>query len=116
MFLSKLLNIKRSRRIVNKGPKQRKVIIAGVDKKTERAVRQFMAKYTFQKPWSEYINGCGISKVKLNDPNALKNKKEDLCITVSLCRQLPFHLKLIFPKEFKGLRVYLKVVGKTRPY
>lgn len=83
-------------------------------KRVKKIVEQFAKEYMFQGPWSDYINGCGISKVGIKDADASENEKEDLCIVVSLCKQPPSNLTL--PTKYKGVKVYAEVTGEFKAY
>lgn len=73
---------------------------------------QFIQEYMNKKPWSKYINGVGISKVGLKDPNAPADRKDDLCISVYLLKDPPTSLKL--PSQYHGINVYYKVTGEIQ--
>lgn len=91
----------------------------GLSIKQLRPIKEeFEQKYLFSEPYSQYANGCGISKLKvrriikenfeLRDGESL----EDLCLSVMFEREPPKDLE--FPSEYKGVRVFYDVVGEIK--
>ncbi|MFH1769613.1 MAG: hypothetical protein ABH833_03010 [Parcubacteria group bacterium] len=73
---------------------------------------KFVVEYMSKEPWSEYINGVGLSKVGLLDPHAPDDQSNDYAIGVLLEKQVPSFISL--PLDYYGLNVYYDVVGKIR--
>jgi len=86
----------------------------------EQLKEAYVSKYMDQKPWSEYINGVGISKVglqlELQKGYTPRNDGtlDNLCLSVTLRREIPDDLRL--PEKFQEVSVYYKVVGEIVPY
>lgn len=81
--------------------------------------KKFEEKYFLKEPYSNYVNGCGISKLRIaqmiiGEELTLKKGEtlEDLCLSVTLEEQPPSDLEL--PKEYKGVRIFYEVVGKIK--
>jgi len=75
---------------------------------------EFQEEYLFKEPlFSLYVNTCGISKVGIRDKNALIYQQDDFCISVGLRSPLP--PDLLIPKEYRGVRVFVRVIDETRP-
>lgn len=73
---------------------------------------EFMKEHYSKKKYGKYVNGCGVSSVDICDKEAGRKEKDRPCIVVNLRSPLP--KKLAFPKEYKGARVFTKVVGPIR--
>lgn len=80
---------------------------------------EFQRKYFFSEPYSEYVNSCGISNLRvvqnikkksfdLRDEESL----DDLCLSIMFKKEPPKDLD--FPSEYKGLRVFYEVVGDIK--
>ena len=74
----------------------------------------YIKQYMDTAPYDQYINGCGISKLKVkqNLENITLKKGEsldDLCLSVLCGKQPPQNLNL--PSEYQGVRVFYEVVG-----
>jgi hypothetical protein len=73
--------------------------------------KDFMREY-FIPPYTDYINGCGISSLKMmkNHFGESEESREDmLCLFVTLKKDLPQEVN--FPSEYKGLKVFYETVG-----
>ena len=81
---------------------------------------EFQQTYFFSEPFNQYVNGFGISslrvkqdikkyKLKLGDGESL----DDLCLSVMFRTEPPKDLE--FPSEYKGVRVFYEVVGEIGP-
>ena len=81
--------------------------------KVKRIKKQFEKKYFFTKPYLEYVNACGISKVGIQDKTAPIDISGDYCISVRLRKPLPKNLSL--PTEYQGVKVFVQVTGEIRP-
>ena len=84
-----------------------------------RAIKsEFMRKYFFSGPSSNYMRGCSSSdlrtwqekgkEIDLRDGESL----DDLCLTVSLRQQPPANI--ILPAEYKKVRIFYYLDEKTR--
>ena len=78
---------------------------------------EFQQKYIFNEPYSEYVNGCGISNLKCMRDLRKRNvdliageSLEDLCLSVYLIKEPPKDLKL--PSEYMGVRVFYEGIGE----
>ncbi len=80
-----------------------------------RELKEAFRQEFWKEPWSAYIKGTGISRVRRQDPTATSNL-EDFCLAVTLKEALPNDLYL--PTEYsangKTIKVYSKVVGEIR--
>lgn len=74
--------------------------------------KQFEEEYFFAKPWKEFVNSCGISKVGTKDKFAPIDEQGDWCISVGLRKSLPPGLSL--PTEYQGVKVFAEVIGEIR--
>lgn len=77
--------------------------------------KEFVQEYFLNEPYNEYVNGCGISKLRMNQRNLVLRageSLEDFCLSVTLRKEPPEDLE--FPSEYKGVRVFYKVVGEIR--
>ena len=75
--------------------------------------KQFEQEYFLAQPYSEYVNMCGITKVGIKDKTAPVDTRDDLCIVVGLRKPLPKNLSL--PSEYRGVKVFVQVIGEIRP-
>ncbi len=75
--------------------------------------KEFQKEYWSTEPFEEYITACGISQVSVYDGNAPANELDDWCISVGLLDSLPQGISL--PTEYKGVRIFTKVIGEIRP-
>lgn len=81
--------------------------------------KEFEQKYLLKKPYSNYVNGCGISNLKIiqmfGEKFSLKKGEtlEDLCLSVTFKEQPPNELEL--PKEYKDIRVFYEIIGEIKP-
>lgn len=99
--------------------------------KIKNAAEEFAQEYMFKKPYSNYVNSCGITKRALvewkrrgTEKNSLEEviKKmrkagknpDEFCISVGLRKPLPKHLSL--PKVYKGFKVHVEVRGEMELY
>lgn len=78
----------------------------------KRVKQEFQKEVCFTEPYSEYVNGCGITTIRQHDENVPENEMDDLCISVTLRKALPENLAL--PSVYKGVKVYSIVVGEIR--
>lgn len=62
----------------------------------------------FKEPWKEYINLCAISTVGIQEKTI--TEKIELCITVGFRKPLLPDLSL--PSEYKGVKVFTRVIGE----
>ena len=96
------------------GPSARPPVYNPLYREAEELKEAFIQEF-WQDPLAQYINGTGISKVKMYDSTAVDNL-EDFCLSISLQKELPDDLRL--PSEYsannKTIRVYFQVVGETR--
>jgi len=78
---------------------------------------EFKQKYLFGKPYNAHVNSCSISNLRENQDNKKDSfdlrdgeSLDDLCLFVTLRMEPPNDLD--FPSEYKGVRVFYKVVGE----
>lgn len=83
----------------------------------EKVNEEFVNEFMFQEPYSEYINMVGISTVAIQSRPTCAPWNEDpqpeLCLSVGLRKELPEDISL--PDTYKGVKVFVKVVGEFRP-
>ena len=96
-----------------------------IEKVTE-IKEEFEQIYMFSEPWSEYVNMCGITDRVIAETDwrdgvpgrentrqallAAGENPDELCIRVGLRKPLPEELSL--PEIFKGIRVYVILIGE----
>ena len=81
-------------------------------KKAEKALKKLENKYGAELPFSNYIH-YGLATVKMIDPAAPEEKKNDFCIVVNLRKKLPKSFN--FPSEIDGVRIFTRVIGNIKP-
>ncbi|MBI4174870.1 MAG: hypothetical protein HY517_04450 [Candidatus Aenigmarchaeota archaeon] len=78
--------------------------------------RAFEAAYVFAEPYSNYANGCSLQTASfiesLHRGLSLGRLPDDPCLYVFFEKPLPKGFP--YPKEFDGILVITKVVGKIR--
>ena len=81
--------------------------------------KEFQQKYFFSDPYTQYVNGCGISNLRVRqeikkDQLELRDGEslDDLCLSVMFKTEPPKDLE--FPSEYRGVRVFYEVVGEIR--
>lgn len=77
--------------------------------KATKLAREFAKEHKIYDPPNR--SACSISEVGINDPNDKDNR--NLCIVVLLKKKLPKRISL--PSEYKGMKVFYKVIGVIRP-
>ncbi len=80
-----------------------------------QAFDAFMLEYVGELGSNKAIDGCGFSFVGNMDPNASEEEKGDYCITVLLYKDY-IEVAPDFPKEYKGVKVFTKIVSEPDPY
>ena len=75
--------------------------------------KAFEAEYIGKPGTNPNIMGWGISKVGIMDPTAQDEQKDDYCIIVLLRVAIP-EGQSPFPAEYKGVKVFTKVVGEIK--
>lgn len=79
--------------------------------KVQDIQNDYIKQYMSTAPYNQYINGCGISKLKSKPDITLKKGEslDDLCLSVLCGKQPPQNLNL--PLEYQGVKVFYDVVG-----
>ncbi|GEM_PF-3250953 len=80
------------------------------NEQAKRVAKFCVDEYLAKPPYSNYVNGCGISKVGRKEPNA--PDKDDFCVHVMLRKRLPGNFSI--PMEKDGVKIYTEVVGAFR--
>ena len=81
-----------------------------------RMIKKDFSEDIFHKdPYSKYMNTCGISKISIMvDEEDIDLKKDetldDFCISVGFEAEPP--KDMMFPSEYKGIRIFYKTVGR----
>ncbi len=82
------------------------------DEEVKQIKEEFQKKFVFCEPYSKWTNSCGISSVGIKDPTAPDAVKNEPCISVGLRK--PFPESIVFPKEYRGIRIFVTVYGEFR--
>lgn len=93
-------------------------------KKVMKIQRKFVKKYLFKEPYCNYLNGVGISTLRIildyrsKSFLSVKLKEEetldDLCFWASLKKDPPEDIE--FPEYYKGVRIYYEKSGEIEAY
>ncbi len=84
-----------------------------------KAKEEYVKDYFEKNPYKSYINGVGISNLKVRvgkEEIKLKGGEtlEDYCLNVFLIKALPEGLTL--PLEYKGVRVFYKIIAGMKKH
>ncbi len=82
------------------------------NKEVKQIKKEFQKKFVFCEPYSEWTNACGISSVGIMDPLAPDAMKGEACISVGLRQPFPEYVD--FPKEYKGVKIFTRVIGELK--
>ena len=80
-----------------------------------KAYDAFMLEYIGEPGSNKAIGVCGFSTVGAMDPNASEQEKDNYCLVVILYKEF-LTTEIIFPKEYKEVRVFTKIVSEPDPY
>lgn len=89
----------------------------GLEHKVVQKLKEdFKQEYASKEPYNNYINGIGITILRVQKETVRKQFKlkkgetlDDLCLSVYLKEELPKDLDL--PSEYKGVRVFYTKMG-----
>jgi len=79
----------------------------------------YVKDYFEKEPYKQYLNGVGISNLRLRVGNEKIDLKEgetldDYCLNVYLTKKLPNDITL--PLEYKSVRVFYKIVKNIKAH